>query len=127
MNHPQALLVDDDPAVQMLVSEYLRNLGFQVRTARTLREAREQLEACGAYLMLLDLFLPDGESTELLKELSDRRVLPPFCLVMTAHEDSGTLLGDLARSTAVLQKPFHRSELEACLLSQGAIGTKPVG
>ena len=78
---PNALVVDDDPSALLLLSTLLQRRGFTIRTAASLAEARENLEPVPDICMV-DLRLPDGEGTELLRsELADHSDF----VVMTAH------------------------------------------
>jgi len=63
---PNALVVDDDPATLSLLSSLLERRGFSTRTAASLAEARENLEP-PPDICMVDLRLPDGDGTELLR------------------------------------------------------------
>lgn len=121
MNPQRALLVDDDPVVQMLVTHFLQGLGFEVETATTVQEALYRLEANAPHLLLLDLFLSDGQSTPLLEHLTIRTGASPVIVIMTACEDVEAIMGDSFLRPTILQKPFTQSELREHLLSIGAI------
>jgi DNA-binding response OmpR family regulator len=59
------LHVEDDVDLAVMVKALLGDLG-SLTNARSLREARDQLEHGSFDLVLLDIGLPDGEGTELL-------------------------------------------------------------
>jgi two-component system response regulator AtoC len=63
---PNALVVDDDPATLSLLSSLLERRGFSTRTAASLAEARQNLEP-PPDICMVDLRLPDGDGTELLR------------------------------------------------------------
>jgi two-component system, NtrC family, response regulator HydG len=67
----QALLVDDDKDFLAGLSEIAEQEGFAVSTAGSLKEARDRFSREPADIVVVDLSLPDGEGTELLRELKD--------------------------------------------------------
>jgi DNA-binding response OmpR family regulator len=71
----RALFVDDDPDFLAGVVEIATQAGFAVKGARSLEEARELIASDPPELVVIDLFLPDGDGIELLREL--RRRPPP--------------------------------------------------
>ena len=78
---PHALVVDDDPSTLALLSSLLERRGFSTRTAASLAEARQNLDP-PPDICMVDLRLPDGEGTELLRGgLADRT----DCVVLTGH------------------------------------------
>lgn len=67
------LLVDDSTTVRMVIAAELREAGFRVTPVPTLDAARRALNHSGNRepidLVILDLTLPDGDGTELLREI----------------------------------------------------------
>ena len=68
MSH-QLLLIDDDHRLTQMVGDYLRNQGFEVDVAASLREGRTKLQQNVYDALLLDLMLPDGDGLDLTREL----------------------------------------------------------
>jgi two-component system, cell cycle response regulator DivK len=80
------LLVEDDPASQLLTQTILEEAGYEVLTARTADDALAQLDRKLPALILMDVDLPgrDGLSlTRLLKTMSPTTAIPVVAL--TAH------------------------------------------
>lgn len=78
------LVVDDDDNLRMIMSDRLSNMGHKVDQASSLAEAMEQLGRESYQLLLLDIFLPDQQGLEGLRNIRKRfRSLP--VIVMTAH------------------------------------------
>lgn len=121
MNSKNALLVDDDPVVLMLVSQYLINLGFSVKKALSLYEAERVVETAAPSVILLDLFLSDGDNTSFLEFLSSGDVVAPPVVIMTSHDDVAGIIGDSGHYAGVLRKPFSQSELLVCLSDLGFV------
>jgi len=68
---PHALIVDDDDGFQAAVAEVVREFGFSVDQADSLRAARGLIERRSPDVALVDLALPDGRGSELFVELSE--------------------------------------------------------
>jgi two-component system response regulator HydG len=60
---PHILLVDDEPGIQTLLADVLRELGYAVDLAATIREAKTRLIAQSYDLVVADWRLPDGDGT----------------------------------------------------------------
>jgi DNA-binding NtrC family response regulator len=113
---PNALVVDDDPSTLELLSSLLQRRGFSTRTARSLAEARENLDP-PPDICMVDLRLPDGEGTELLRnglaERSDFVVLTGHATVESSVE--AMRLG----AFDYLAKPLTSSTLDRVLARFG--------
>lgn len=62
------LLVDDDPLLRSQISGYLEKLGIDVTVVKDLQSARRMIADLDFDFVLLDVNLPDGTGTDLLKE-----------------------------------------------------------
>ena len=125
----QLLLVDDHHEVLDLVARALIRDGHLVRTASTLREAREAVLEQPPDLMILDLALPDGTGIELCRELRETGEKFPI-LLLTAHGEVPQRVAGLdAGADDFLPKPFAVAELRArvrALGRRGPVEQKPV-
>ena len=63
------LIVDDEPKIVRLVSDYLANAGFDVVSARSGDEALMRVRTEAPDLVVLDLGLPDMDGQELIRAL----------------------------------------------------------
>ena len=68
----QLLIVDDDPSVRAMLSEYLEERGFAVRAVGSGAEMRQALESALPDLVLLDLRLPGEDGLQLARFLRER-------------------------------------------------------
>ena len=73
-SNPKILFVDDDPDLRWVVAEELVSCGFVVDEAETVREASEKLQKSEYDAVLLDLVLPDGSGTNVLRFISSRDI-----------------------------------------------------
>jgi DNA-binding NtrC family response regulator len=65
------LIVDDDRGITGSLSMVLQSEGYQTDVAHTIKEAKEKSNENDYDLAILDIKLPDGEGTSLLKALSN--------------------------------------------------------
>lgn len=106
------LVVDDDPRIRQMLTRYLEEEGFQVRTAENGAAMRAQMATFAADVVLLDLVMPGEDGLSLARELR-------------ARSDVGIIMltgrGDIVDRVAGLEvgaddyvtKPFHLREVLA--------------
>jgi two-component system OmpR family response regulator len=88
----------------------MQRKGWDVRSASTLAEARVLL-ADDPSVLILDLMLPDGDGTVLLREIRDNG-RPIQVIVTTGSSDSVKLaVVSQLRADAILQKPVDLERL----------------
>jgi len=108
------LLIEDDPRLAEMVSEYLGESGFRVSIASggragLERAAREPFDA-----LVLDLMLPDIDGLEVCRELRAKSDTP--VLMLTARGDAADrIVGLELGADDYLPKPFQPRELLARL------------
>ena len=66
------LVIDDEEGIRQGCVRALGSQKFQVETAGTLAEGRRMIEQANFDLVLLDIMLPDGQGTSLLKTIRTR-------------------------------------------------------
>ena len=101
------LLVDDDVSLRRSVGEFLKDCGYHILNAGTMREAWDTIRAVNPAVCLLDLNLPDGSGTDLLRRIVSER-LSTRVIVMTAFplqhlkrkDSTGTLVEWLTKPVA---------------------------
>ncbi|HSJ31217.1 MAG TPA: sigma-54 dependent transcriptional regulator [Longimicrobiales bacterium] len=108
------LILEDDKLIREVVAERLSQRGFEPVVASTLAEARRLIASEHPDAALLDVKLPDGEGTEILRELVTADDVP--CVMMTAH---GTIESAVAAlrlgALDYLEKPFSIDRVEATM------------
>jgi len=62
------LVVDDEETARLVVSDFLRNRGYEVLEAGTMAEARKYIAQGVTDIIILDVRLPDGYGPNLLNE-----------------------------------------------------------
>lgn len=110
----EALILEDDQATLNALATLVEIEGFDVKTAKSLREARVVLEHCRPQVVLSDLMLPDGRGIELLEEINDGS-LTEFILI-TGEASVATAVEALRLGAYdYLTKPIDEARLKALL------------
>ena len=107
------LLVEDETAVRVLISQALEKFGYRVLAAANPREAREvfRRERESIDLLLTDVVMPGETGVDLYKSLIGLEPNLPV-LFMSGYTRSEQSLREVPGSRApFLQKPFRPSEL----------------
>ena len=107
------LVVEDEPAIQELVSFACGSSGYKVRRADTVRAAQEAIHAQLPDLLILDWMLPDRPGIELLRDLRrDERTRVLLIILLTAKgAESDKVAGLDAGADDYVVKPFSPREL----------------
>ena len=106
------LVVEDEQSIASFVSLYLKNAGYDVRTAATGSEALAQAAAADISLIILDLMLPDIDGIEVCRRIRKTSDVP--ILMLTARdEDVDKIIGLEVGADDYLTKPFNPRELVA--------------
>ena len=108
------VVVDDDEDNVAVLEVGLRSAGFEVKTARSLREALLVLESGDADALVTDYSLGDGTAVELLASLGAKR--PRLAILVTGHDSPEHVAESRAAGfDAHLVKPIDLSQLERTL------------
>jgi two-component system OmpR family response regulator len=111
----RVLLLDDDAAIQRLVSTLLKRAGFRVDTVSRGSKAIEALGAGKYDAILLDLMMPTEGGVTVVNHLRETNpALLDRVLLLTSTPDS--VLKNLQRGVAgIVRKPFKSEELVAAV------------
>ena len=119
------LVVDDDPSIRLLCRINLELEGWTVREAESLADARRELEAEGAAVVLLDVHVGLESGVGFLDEL--RREHPGLPVAMLTGSIEHPIVGYVA-AEAVIAKPFtleQLSETVRLLAAGGRVKSPP--
>lgn len=106
------LLVEDDRTLAMGIEYSLKNEGFKVITADTLKKARESYNENEIDMILLDVTLPDGSGYDLCKEIRTKENTPIIFLT-ACDEEVNIVLGLDMGADDYITKPVRVRELIA--------------
>ena len=117
------LIVDDDKALVRSLEIHLSGEGHEVRTAHTLAEGWERVEAEPIGIVFLDLKLPDGDSRALLSRIRARS--PGTMVIMiSGHQDmQATIEAIRLGAFDYIRKPLDLDQI-LVTLEKAAGGTR---
>jgi DNA-binding response OmpR family regulator len=111
------LFIDDQEDIQEIVSDFLRNSGYEVYCASSVREAGLKLKKRVFNLVITDLLLPSRNGFEFIKTLRQENDLPVIIVTggaaQTEHAQEIKLLKE--QNYPCLQKPFSKNMLAAAV------------
>ncbi len=112
---PIVLVVEDEPAIQELISITLARNGHTVRRSANTREALDSVTESLPDLILLDWMLPDGTGPSFARRLrTDPRTREVPIIMLTARADEADKVQGLDSGVDdYVTKPFSPRELEA--------------
>ena len=107
------LVVEDEPAIQELVSFSCASNGYKVRRVDSVRSACEAIRRELPDLVILDWMLPDRSGIELLRDLrgEERTRGLPIILLTAKSAESDKVAGLDAGADDYVIKPFSPREL----------------
>lgn len=103
-------LVEDDTNLNLVLSSYLRNEGWDVDTFLTGREAQRVIEN-PPDLWILDIMLPDIDGYKLIREIKQTTPNVPVIFISARDADIDRVVGLELGSDDYLPKPFLPREL----------------
>jgi two-component system, cell cycle response regulator len=112
---PTILIVEDEPAGQLVIESILQDQGYQVEFASTGKEALKKAVDVKPDLILLDIMLPEMDGIQVCQMLRKNGELTKTPIVMlTALNDRDIRIACLdAGADDFFTKPFDRAELRA--------------
>jgi two-component system phosphate regulon response regulator OmpR len=106
------LVVDDDASLRELLTDYLRQEGFEVSGVEDGVGMFAWLEEHQADLLILDLMLPGDDGLTLARRLHTRNNIP-IIMLSARGEDIDRIVGLEVGADDYLAKPFNPRELLA--------------
>jgi DNA-binding response OmpR family regulator len=109
---PTILLVDDEDAVQKLLTYPLEREGYRVVSARDGEEALDRFGEANPDLVVLDIMLPRLDGLEVCKRLRARSTVP--IIMLTARDDElDKVVGLELGADDYITKPFSIREFRS--------------
>ena len=109
---PRILMVDDDPGIRDVVSDFLGKHGYAVETAGDSREMEAVLERGPVDLIVLDVMLPGEDGLAICRRLAVGDA-PPIIMLSAMGEDTDRIVGLELGADDYLSKPCNPRELLA--------------
>jgi PAS domain S-box-containing protein len=121
------LLVEDEPLIQMLATEYLEDANFQVDVAGSAAESISRLALVpGSYdAVVIDVGLPDRKGDTLIQEM--KAIYPHLPIVLATGHNTHALRAKFSDQAglAFASKPYTAEELLNALRSLGVGRRRP--
>jgi len=105
------LVVDDEPNYQIVLSELLREEGFEVFTAGNGKEALKIISGTDVDLIITDMRMPELDGLGLLEEVKTLNPDLPVIMVTAFGEVEMAVAAMKAGAFNYLTKPFNNDEL----------------
>lgn len=109
----RVLVVEDDMAAVRVLTSILEAEQFVVNTATTLDEALDMAKFYDYDVVLLDLMLPDGHGSDLLRRFREARLTMPVLILSGLGEQRDVVKGIDGGADDYVTKPFNKQELLA--------------
>ncbi|MET0336704.1 MAG: response regulator [Caulobacter sp.] len=110
---PRILVVDDDPGIRDLVSDFLGKHGYLVETAGDGTEMERALARERPDLIILDVMLPGEDGLALCRKLAAQPDGPSIIMLSAMGEETDRIVGLELGADDYLPKPCNPRELLA--------------
>lgn len=111
---PHVLVVDDDPAIRDLLTDYLSSNDMRVTAVASGTEMNEAFDREAIDIVILDMRLPGEDGLQLARALRERATVPIVMLTGRA-EEADRVMGLELGADDYVTKPFSNRELLARL------------
>ena len=115
----RVLVIDDDPVVRSLLSEYLTSRGHHVESIARSKVAMDHLQSGDSVmpdLIMLDMIMPELSGLELLRLIKGNPICAQVPIVMlsanSASETLAIIQHESITADSYLQKPFDFKALD---------------
>ncbi len=102
----KVLVVDDEEGIRESLSSLLKEEGFKVKSASTLKEAKDLISSEFFHVIVLDVWMPDGDGVQFIDTIKD--ISPDSeVVVITGHGNVELAVKALKKGAYdFLEKPF---------------------
>lgn len=105
------LVIEDEPALNKSIVEYLAGRQYLCESVNTYRDALEKIECYGYDCIILDIMLPDGNGLKLLEQIKANNKTDGIIIISARNELDDKVTGLELGADDYLTKPFHLPEL----------------
>ena len=110
---PRILIVEDDPAVALGLSDFVTGLGFEPIVAKDGDQAMVLYDQVDPALVLLDRMLPKRSGDDVCREIRGRSSATPIIMLTAKGQPPDRVHGLDLGADDYVTKPFDLSELAA--------------
>jgi two-component system OmpR family response regulator len=106
------LVVDDDPELRKLITDFLSGHGYRVAAAQNAAEMRRIIETQHPDLVILDVMMPGEDGLSAVRRLANEQG-PPVIMLSALGSDTDRIIGLEIGADDYLAKPCNPRELLA--------------
>lgn len=106
------LVVDDDPELRKLITDFLSGHGYRVAAAQNAAEMRQLIDTQHPDLVILDVMMPGEDGLSAVRRLSNEQG-PPVIMLSALGSDTDRIIGLEIGADDYLAKPCNPRELLA--------------
>jgi len=107
------LIIEDDPALQMILLDNLEMKGYDVLIAEDGASGYEKALTVSPDIIILDLMLPKMNGYEICSKLRSNKIDTPILMLTAKGEETDVILGLDIGADVYMKKPFSVKELMA--------------
>ena len=107
------LIIEDDPATTMGLSDSLKEEGFSIASASSGKMGYEKALTGEYDMIILDLMLPEKNGIEVCKDLRKNNISTPILMLTGKKEEIDKILGLEIGADDYVTKPFSVREVIA--------------
>jgi two-component system, NtrC family, nitrogen regulation response regulator GlnG len=111
MSGGRILVVDDDDAIRLVITEALRREGHEVETAATVAEQQASLASYDPDILITDVILPDGNGLDVVPDILKARPDLPVIVLSAQNTLTTAVRATEQGAFEYLPKPFDLDEL----------------
>ena len=108
---PRILVVDDDPGIREVLTDYLGQHGYDAEGAGSAAEMDRAIAARTPDLIVLDVMMPGEDGLSVCRRMAGRG--PPIVMLSAMGEDTDRIIGLELGADDYLSKPCNPRELLA--------------
>lgn len=105
------LVIDDEPAVRMILCAAVKKAGYTVDSAQNVTEAATRLVRGDVDVALCDIHMPDGNGLDLVRSIKESGVDTQFVMVTAFASVETAVLALKAGASDYITKPINSEEL----------------
>ena len=108
------LIIDDEEGIRISFEDFLQEAGYSVSTCDGFKSGLAEIEKTEYDLVFLDIILPDGNGTDLLKHIQESQPLVPVVMITGAPSLDSAMASIHAGAFDYLVKPLRQNRLLRC-------------
>jgi YesN/AraC family two-component response regulator len=112
-NRGRILVVDDEPTIVFVMSEFVKACGFEVITASSGNQAMQMIKEVGADCVISDICMPDGDGLSLLQWI--REYDSKISVILFSGYDPSHIREKVRFEVEMLNKPVSFSDIKNIL------------